>query len=98
MKDSSLCSEFTGDFLIVTFPFAEGFDIAMNADNGVNVILNAFRDNPGITIKGLAKITGISARTIDRGVESLKAEGRLKRVGSTRSGHWEVCDISINRS
>ena len=92
--------KFTGDFLIVTFPFADGFDVAINANhdangvkNGVNAILNAFRENPSITIKGLAKITGISARTIDREVESLKAEGRLKRVGSTRSGHWEVYDI-----
>ena len=92
--------KFTSDFLIVTFPFADGFDVAIDANhdangvkNGVNVILNAFRENPNITIKGLAKATGISARTIDREVESLKAEGRLKRIGSTRSGHWEVYEV-----
>ena len=91
--------KFAGDFLIVTFPFADGFDVTINANNGVNdvkngvnVILSAFRDNPSITIKGLAKLTGISARTIDREVELLKAEGKLKRVGSARFGHWEVCN------
>jgi predicted HTH transcriptional regulator len=91
--------KFAGDFLIVTFPFADGFDAVINANNGVNnvkngvnnVILSAFRDNPSITIKGLAKLTGISARTIDREIESLKAKGKLKRVGSTRSGYWEIC-------
>ncbi|MCL2359132.1 MAG: putative DNA binding domain-containing protein [Candidatus Bathyarchaeota archaeon] len=98
--------KFAGDFLIVTFPFAAGFDVAINTNNGVNdvkngvndvkngvnVILSAFRDNPSITIKGLAKLTGISARTIDREVELLKSEGKLKRVGSARFGHWEVCN------
>ena len=68
--------KFAGDFLIVTFPFAEGFNDAINANddvngvkNGVNVILNAFRDNPRLTIKGLAKPTGISPRTADREAE-----------------------------
>jgi predicted HTH transcriptional regulator len=87
--------KFTDDFLIVTLPFADGFDVAINANNDVNdvsVILNAFRDKPSITIKELAKITGISARTIDRKVESLKAAGKLQRVGSTRFGHWVVCE------
>jgi hypothetical protein len=49
----------------VTFPFADGFDAVINVNNGVNdvnngvnddVILNAFRDNPGITIKGWLKL------------------------------------------
>jgi ATP-dependent DNA helicase RecG len=103
---------FAGEFLIVTFPFDEGYNAAINAnndidgvDNGVDgvdddvdgvdddvdIIINALRDNPHITIKGLAIITGVSVRTIDRKVEKLKAEGLLKRVGSARSGHWEIC-------
>ncbi|MCL2079514.1 MAG: putative DNA binding domain-containing protein [Oscillospiraceae bacterium] len=88
---------FAGDFLIVTFPFAEGFDVAINDTDVVNVvnhvankILDAFRNNPRATIKEVAKIIGVTSRTIDREVESLKVEGRLKRIGSARSGHWEV--------
>lgn len=87
---------FSGDFLIVTLPFAEGFDatIGTNGINlGTNKIINAMRDNPGITLDGIAKLTGISRRTVAREVDRLKAEGKLKRVGSTRSGHWEVFDI-----
>jgi len=91
--------KFVGDFLIVTLPFAEGFDEAINDTNVVNVvnhvankILDAFKNNPRATIKEVAKIAGVTSRTIDREVESLKAKGRLKRVGSTRSGHWEVCE------
>jgi predicted HTH transcriptional regulator len=90
--------KFTGDFLIVTFPFAEGFDTAVGTngtngtDFGTNEIVKAMRDNPGITLDSIAKLTGISRRTVAREIKSLKAEGKLKRIGGTRSGHWEVCE------
>jgi len=95
---------FVSDFLIVTFPFSEGFDATINANknangtndgingtnNGSEVILNAFRSNPDITIQELARITGISVRTINREIEKLKVAEKLKRIGSPRAGHWEV--------
>ena len=92
--------KFAGDFLIVTFPFAEGFesviddtDVVNDVVNDVaNKILHVFKNNPRFTIKEVAKIIGVTSRTIDREVGELKAEGKLKRVGSTRSGHWEVCE------
>jgi len=124
---------FAGDFLIVTFPFAKGFDPTNGTDHGTNSgtngtngtnhgtnhgtnctnhgtnsgtngtnhgtnsgtnkIVNAMRENPGITLDGITRLTGLSRRTVAREVELLKTEGKLKRVGSTRSGHWEVSDI-----
>jgi len=111
--------KFAGDFLIVTFPFADGFDVTVDDTNvtdgtnlgtngtnlgtngtnlgtngtnlGTNKIVNAIRENPGITLVGIANLTGLSRRTVAREVDALKAEGKLKRIGSTRSGHWEVC-------
>ena len=53
-------------------------------------ILDIFKNNSRVTIKEVAKITGVALRTIDLKVDSLKAKGRVKRVGSTRPGHWEV--------
>jgi len=100
--------KFAGNFLIVTFPFVEGFDATINDTNVVNDVVNdvvddvvndvvnkildTFKNNPRATIKNVAEIVGVTSRTIDREVESLKAGGKLKRVGSTRSGHWEVCE------
>ena len=95
--------KFAGDFLIVSFPFAEGFDIAINDINDIrvvsvvndvaNIILDAFKSNPRAIIKEVAKMAGVTSRTIDREVELLKIEGKLKRVGSSRSGNWEVYEI-----
>ena len=109
--------KFAGDFLIVTFPFAEGFDVEINDKDvvnlgtngtnlgtngtnlgtngtnlGTNEIMNAMRRNPDISLEGIAKLIGLSRRTVAREVELLKTEGKLKRVGSTRSGHWEIID------
>jgi len=91
----------------VTFPFAEGFDDVIGDTDVVNVvngvvnsvvndivdkILAAFKNNSRETIKEIAEMAGVTSRTIDREVEALKAAGKLKRVGSPRFGHWEVCE------
>jgi predicted HTH transcriptional regulator len=110
--------EFKGDFLIVTFPFAEGFDAAINLNDDVNdvndvangtndvvnvvndvangtndvanKIIDVFRQNPQAKIKDVAKAIGVTSLTIDREIDVLKASGKLKRVGSPQTGHWEV--------
>jgi predicted HTH transcriptional regulator len=85
---------FAGDFLIVSFPFAEGFGAAINDMNVVNdvayKILESFRQNPKCKINDIAKVIGVASRTIDREIDALKTSGKLKRVGSPRTGRWEV--------
>ena len=34
--------------------------------------------------------TGLSSRTIDRIIKSLKEKELLKRIGSNKNGYWEV--------
>ncbi|MCC8162040.1 MAG: winged helix-turn-helix transcriptional regulator, partial [Lachnospiraceae bacterium] len=50
------------------------------------------RANENITQKELAKETGFSLRTVKRMVAELKKTGRIERIGSNRSGKWEVKD------
>lgn len=38
----------------------------------------------------LAEITGISVTSVQNHVNKLKSIGILKRIGSAKSGHWEV--------
>ena len=54
-------------------------------NSGANKIVNAMQENPAISLDSLSRLTGLSRRTVAREVELLKIEGRLKRVGSTRS-------------
>lgn len=53
-------------------------------------ILKAVTQNKYTTIKELAKIIDKSNRAVEYHIATLKDAGRLKRIGSDRSGYWEI--------
>jgi len=53
-------------------------------------ILSLIGKNKNITIIELANILGVVDKTIKRDIAKLKKENRLIRVGSLKSGYWEV--------
>jgi DeoR/GlpR family transcriptional regulator of sugar metabolism len=38
----------------------------------------------------LAKTFGLSTRSIERNLQKLQKEGRLRRIGPQNGGYWEV--------
>ncbi len=64
---------------------------------GVNVgvnekILEAMKLNPSVRLAQIAEALNLNKRHIERLVSKLKKEGRVQRVGSDKTGHWEVID------
>jgi ATP-dependent DNA helicase RecG len=53
-------------------------------------ILLAIQQNNSITIPQLASIIGVTERSIERNIQKLQAENRLRRVGGRKEGHWEA--------
>ena len=53
-------------------------------------IIRMLLDNPNLTAEELANTFSVATKTIMRDFTALKNEGRIKRVGSDKSGHWEV--------
>ncbi|MGR9013274.1 MAG: Fic family protein [Gammaproteobacteria bacterium] len=53
-------------------------------------IIQALQQAPDLTIPALAERLGVSSRTIERHLQKLQQQGVLKRIGSTKSGHWQV--------
>ena len=53
-------------------------------------ILELLRDNPSYTKQDLMDVLGKASGTIKEHIRNLQKEGRLKRVGSAKGGHWEV--------
>ena len=53
-------------------------------------ILELLGENPKMTREGLARAIGKSPNTIKGHIVKLKAEGKLKRIGSDRNGYWET--------
>lgn len=55
-----------------------------------NQIIQFIRKDKNITRKALAAKCGISVETIKRDIRKLKEMGLLKRMGSDKTGYWEV--------
>jgi ATP-dependent DNA helicase RecG len=59
-------------------------------ENTKEKILELLRQNPKYTKSDLMQILDKADGTIKEHLSNLKKEGKLKRVGSTKSGSWEV--------
>ena len=55
-------------------------------------ILKMVQSDPHVSKKTIAESIGISTTAIDKNIEKLKAQGFLKRVGSPKSGYWEILE------
>ena len=55
-------------------------------------IVERIRQDVFITTEKLGENLGISKRAILKQIEKLKKQGRLRRIGPARGGHWEVVE------
>jgi len=58
--------------------------------NRTDRVLSVIRENNRLTREQLAKQVGISKGTLARELASLKKQNKIRRVGSNKSGHWEM--------
>ena len=56
------------------------------------LILESLKNNPNISLSQLSKIVGISQTAIENNISKLKEIGLLRRIGSAKSGHWQVVE------
>ncbi len=54
--------------------------------------MTACRENSTITIPELAGRIGVTERSIQRSIQTLKKTGLLRRVGGRKEGQWEVME------
>ncbi|MDD2192221.1 MAG: Fic family protein [Bacteroidales bacterium] len=71
--------------------------LLVGTDNGTdddieNVILNHIKNNAEITLNELSLLLGKSRRTIIRTMNRLQEENLIRRIGSNRSGYWEIIE------
>jgi Fic family protein len=55
-------------------------------------IVELLASSPRLSARRLAKLLDLSSRAVEKHLAALQATGRLRRVGSARSGHWQVLD------
>ena len=55
-------------------------------------ILIALKANNKLTKSQLVELLGIPKTTLERDIKALKEENKILRIGSDKSGHWEIID------
>ena len=56
----------------------------------INLILSLLKEKPSYTKEELAEKIGKSRATVTRLLSKWVDEGKIKRVGSNKTGHWAV--------
>ena len=72
---------------------ANGTNLGTDGTNGIDhapAILSLIKKTPNLTYDEMAKELGLSRRTLAREIKSLRDKDIIKRVGTTRTGHWEI--------
>ena len=54
------------------------------------IVLNLLKENPMRSREETAGIMGKTVRTVQRALDKLSGEGRIRRIGTARAGYWEV--------
>lgn len=87
--------------LWVGFPFSKAYRDSIEPGNGSlkaseattqERILALLRENPELTGKALAEHMGITAAGVRYHLVNLREAGRIRHVGPTKKGRWEVMD------
>ncbi len=55
-------------------------------------ILALIRQDPFVTTVAMGAALGITKRAVLKQIDKLKVQGRLRRVGPAKGGHWEVIE------
>ena len=53
-------------------------------------MIEIIRDNPNITISQFSTKLGLSEPGIKKNLKQLKESGHIQRIGSNKTGYWEV--------
>jgi ATP-dependent DNA helicase RecG len=86
-------------YMIATIRIRDGFEahevineVINEVVNRQTLITNVMRETPSITKAQLTEQLGVSKATIDREIDAMKQGCKIRRVGSNKSGHWEVIE------
>lgn len=61
----------------------------------VKLVLAVIADNPNLSKEKIAEKIGMSRATVTRALAKLVEIGAIQRVGSDKSGHWEIVENGV---
>ncbi len=90
---------FSQNMITVTIPFNrpkqlknEPVNEPVKLTKSAKKVLQALKTNPESTIDEIATSISVSRETVKRSLKSLSEKGLIKRVGSDKTGYWEIIE------
>ena len=84
--------EVKGSFKIVGPPQDAERSSPKSSPKTEDQIMELLRQDASITTEALGKALGITKRAILKQIDKLKEQGRLRRIGPAKGGHWEIVE------
>ena len=69
--------------------------VSKGVNSGLKRIDNVYSlisENKTITVEEIATLLNVAERTVYRDISSLREQNRINRIGSKKSGYWEIID------
>ena len=60
--------------------------------DSINLIFSILKADPTATKEEVAAATGLSRATVTRSYQKLAELGKIKRIGSNKTGHWKITE------
>jgi ATP-dependent DNA helicase RecG len=64
----------------------------VGSEKGSEKTLALLKADPGLAAREIATRLGISKRAVEKQIAKLREQGRIRRVGPDKGGHWEVLE------
>ena len=78
-------------------PIKSKNDPIKSKNDPINIrLFNEIKKDNNLTYSEYSRIIGVSEATIKRKINELKREGIIVRVGSNKTGHWEIIEKNIS--
>lgn len=56
----------------------------------VLLILNAMQENPKVSAAKIALLLGVSSRSVEKRIRTMRENGIIRRIGPDKGGFWEI--------
>lgn len=73
-------------------PESSGKNSGKSSGKTEDQVLSFLSDRPEMTIPELAEALDITSRGVEKQIAKLRCEGRLRRIGPAKGGHWEIVE------
>ena len=67
-----------------------GINVGINLSKTERLVLDCIKQDKAISAEAIAIKIGVTERTVARALKKLREEQIIERIGSNKTGYWEI--------